>query len=100
MCACAVCFASPALPDKSKTRAPLLVLWENSLSETVIPLAVSAHQKDELENLGDGVLAEVSIAVERAGARPDYARLVSFRLAMIHGTPRPALTHASQSMPK
>jgi hypothetical protein len=62
-------------------RAPILVLWAGTMSETEIPLKVSDFQREELKGLAtDPLFAEFDLEIREAGTRPSYANLVAYRL--------------------
>lgn len=68
--------------EKKLNRSPLLVLWEKSLSETKIPLAIYPFQKEALSKFGlEPLIGAFEIEIRERGLRPTYGRYVSFRPA-------------------
>ena len=68
--------------EKKIVRAPLLVLWNNTLSETDIPLRVAPSQRDDLNGSSRNheFLGVFKVRIYERTVKPSYAELLSWRV--------------------
>ncbi|HTL10906.1 MAG TPA: hypothetical protein VL588_00365 [Bdellovibrionota bacterium] len=65
---------------KGRLRAPTLVLWAGTLSQTTVPLVVSDEQRRQLVATGaEPLLGEFDVEFFGRGSSPDAGTLVAFR---------------------